>query len=555
MKKIVLHNKYSDYLSSLDNVNNIEVLETDDVKCELIVNGEVYSILFMCLNDYKLPLVWLCNPKEGEARKPHQLYLRKHGLIHLCLSVREDVSVKNPGYKKILDYTIKRVIRLLSLSEAEEEREFRKEFLYFWNEASVNKNKSRIFIESSSSVKKLSVLEKKETLVIFEPNIKLNDKYINECNQLDLEGFYIPIINSKSILPPFKEQPWGIDHIKHIMNQCISESNVQLLEENKFMSDKVFLAFEMNLPDTIPITFLVKLELRNTKKGNIFERLKDIVAVEHWKSQRCDSDYLYKRIGININKSNKKALVIGAGSLGSYILSELPKMNISNITIFDSDDFSVENMMRHRLGILYTNINKAFAMKYELELSFPQLIVEAKTEKFKEDNITAYNLEQYDVVIVTTGGTDFMLNLNRKLKEHQIKVPVLFSWIEANGVGVHTLLVDYNKQGCFQCLYTESEKNKAHYGNGNANISFTGTGCGGVFNAYGNLALLKGSTMILEIIQMQLGGLLNSEKNPLYSVRISSSEKNQYNIMQKRVSETSNYFYISERCEVCGTQF
>ncbi len=552
MKKIVSHNKYSRYLSSLDNVSNVEVFESGDVKCELLVKGEVFSILLMSLNDYKMPIVYLCKPKESEARKPHQLYLRKYGLIHLCLSVREDISVKNPGYKKILDYTLMRVIRLLSLSESEEQREFRKEFLYFWNEASRNKRKAKLFVESSTSLKKLTFFVKKNTLIAIEPETQLNKYFLKECSLDVSEGLHIPLINSKGVLPPFKEQPWTIDSLKYIINQCISESNVELLEEVLFSSNIVFLAFEMKLSETIPITFLLKLEFRNKKKGNIFERLQDIISIEHWSSQRCDSGYLYKRIGVNTNNTDKKVLVIGAGSLGSYILSELPKMGIGNITVFDNDDLSDENIMRHRLGSLYTNTNKAFAMKFELESSFPQLLVDYKNEKFKEDKIISYNLEQYDMIIVTTGGTDFMLNLNRTFKEHAINIPVIFSWIEANGIGVHSLLVDYNKKGCFQCLYTDAVKNKAHYGNNQSNISFVGTGCGSVFNSYGNLTLLKGSTMILEIIQMQLGGLLENEKNPLYSIRTRNPAVSKDFVISKRDFETAKDFYISERCEVCG---
>ena len=257
---------------------------------------------------------------------------------------------------------------------------------------------------------------------------------------------------------------------------------------------------------------------------------------------------------MNIANTKKKALVIGAGSLGSYIIKELPQIGVESITVYDDDDLSYENIMRHRLGALYTNSNKAFAMKFELESSFPYVKLNYKNKKFNECDISDHDLNQYDIIIVATGGTDFMLNLNRNFKEKHVKTPVMFTWIEAKGIGVHSLIIDYNKCGCFQCLYTDSEKNKAHYGSIEADINYIGTGCGGVFNSYGNLTLLKGSAMIIDLILSLLNGRLSFDMNPLYSIRTTSMIKDPDNVIAKRDFEKSNHFYISERCEVCGLQ-
>ncbi len=553
MKKTVLHNKYSQYLSSLGFISNVEVIVKNDVKFDLLIGAELYSIILMILDDYRLPIVYLCNPKEGAARKPHQLYSRKSGLIHLCLSVREDISVKIKGYKNILDYTLKRIIRLLSLNEQEEQKEFRKEFLYFWNQVSTNTNKVKLFISSSLAAKKLKMFIKKETIAAIDDELRLNDYFLGKYSCYNTEGIYIPLINSSSILPPFKEEPWGLDTLNSIMSNCISEKNIEFLEGLNITTKNVVLAFEMRISEVIPITFLLKVEFSNSKSENIFKRLNRVISTEHWSSQRCDSNYLFERIGVDTEILNKKVLVVGAGSLGSYILSEMPKIGVNNITIYDNDKLSDDNIMRHRLGMFYGDSNKAFAMKFELESNYPQVLVDYKDECFIANKIDSYELEQYSLIIIATGGTDFMLNINKMFKEKSITIPVIFTWIEAKGIGVHALRVDYRKKGCFQCLYTGNESNKAHYSNNQSDISFVGTGCGGVFNSYGNITLLKGCAMILEVIQLQLQGLLETETNPLYSVRTSSPLSSDY-IIAKRDFETSREFYISERCEICGTQ-
>lgn len=553
MKKIALHNKYSKYLSTCRNVSAIEVLETGDVKCNLHINDDIYSILLMDLVDYKMPIVFLCDPKRGETKKPHHLYLKKAELIHLCLSVRDDISVKNRNYKEIIDYTLKRVERLLSLSEAEERREFRKEFLYFWNKAAMNENKVELYINTSNIVKKLGVFKNKDVLIVYDDSVEVNKSFKDKLKPERLEAIYIPLINSSRIMPPFEDEKWSTEYLEEIFNCRISEENIEILESTNISTGSIILVFEMNIPEILPATFLLKVNFNNNKVGNLFERIKDVVKTEHISSQRCDSEYLFNRIGQKNFNKNKNVLVIGAGSLGSYIISELPKIGVNKITIYDNDAFSVENTMRHQLGSFYQGYNKALAMKFHLEYNYPQLIVNIKSEKFLEKKLDEYSLEKFDLIIVTTGGTDFLLRLNKQFKSIGLGTTVIYTWIEANGVGVHALPMDYARRGCFQCLYTGGEKNKAHYGSRNLDVTIIGTGCGGVFNSYGNLTLLKGSAMVIELVQLHLDGQSSSDKNLLYSIRTTSYSQDNNYILSRRDFETSKDFYIDERCEICGT--
>lgn len=354
-------------------------------------------------------------------------------------------------------------------------------------------------------------------------------------------------------MPPFEDEKWSKEYLEEIFNYCISEENVEKLESANISTGSVILVLEMDIPETLPVTFLLKINFSNNKVGNLFERIKDVVKAEHLSSQRCDSEYLFNRIGQkNLNK-NKNVLVIGAGSLGSYIISELPKIGVNKITIYDNDAFSVENTMRHQLGSFYQGYNKALAMKFHLEFNYPQLIVDIKSERFLEKKLDEYSLEKYDLIIVTTGGTDFLLRLNKQFKSIGLGTTVIYTWIEVNGVGVHALPIDYARRGCFECLYTVSEKNKAHYGSRNLDVMTIGTGCGGVFNSYGNLTLLKGSAMVIELVQLHLDGQIHSDKNLLYSIRTTSYSKGYNYILSRRDFETSKDFYIDERCEVCGT--
>lgn len=553
MKRIVLLNKYSEYLSTKKNISDIEIFENNDIKFNLHIDNDVHTIWLAEIEDYKMPVVFLCNPKQSELRKPHQLYVKKFELMHLCLSVREDISVKTQNYKDIMDYTLKRIVKLLSLNENEEIKEFRKEFLYFWNQYSSNKEKVNLYIKTSPRAKKLNVYNKKGILIIHDPDIDVNSVFKEKLKEESSIAIYIPLVNSGKVIPPFEDKKWDRQYLEMICNHCVEEENIELLESIKIQGKSLILAFEMNIPETLPVTFVLKVHFRSSKLGTLFQKIDEAVSLEYISSQRCESEYLFKRIGMSSGCRDKNILVIGAGSLGSYIIRELPKIGVNKFTIFDNDTLSIENIMRHQLPVLYCEINKAFATKFDLETSYPELIVEAKNKKFSEKNLNDYCLDEYDLIIVTTGGTDFMLRLNKKLHGINLKTTVIYSWIEANGVGVHALPVDYSKKGCFQCLYTGTTINKAHYSSHNAEVRTIGTGCGGVFNPYGNLTLLRGSTMILEIIQLYLCNQLETEKNLLYSTRSVGLNNVNNCILGRRDFEKSKDFYIDERCEVCGT--
>ena len=352
-------------------------------------------------------------------------------------------------------------------------------------------------------------------------------------------------------MPPVGDKKWSADEVRYIINNCVSEENIETLEKLIIVNKEVFLVFEMYVPGVVPISFVLKLKFKSSKNKTILSGLDEIMFIEYLKSERCDTEYLFRRIGVKNRLRDKKILIVGAGSLGSYIISELPKIGVKNITIIDPDDINMENIMRHSLGANYSNYSKVFSMKFDLELEYPEVEVNINKSKFNVDNMQEYNLSEYDLIIIATGGTDYMIKLNKAFKELKIDTPVLFTWIESRGIGVHALAVNYNRTGCFNCLYTNSDTNKAHFSNKNYKDELTGTGCGGVINQYGNIVLLKGSAMILNIIL----DMLNSNKindNILFSVKTLNEyifNNGDISLGGDTLAKTS---YKSEGCEICG---
>lgn len=549
--KTVLHNKYSSYLESIECISNVEVWEDGSIKFTLKLNSELYNLIFCWIDEYTLPKVLLCNTEE--APKPHYMQVKKNELFLLCLSVREDISIRNKTYKEIIDYTIIRIKRLLTMNEEEEKREFRKEFLYFWNSNSKNKNKIQLYANTSNKVKMLKSYEKKNMLTFIDDDIKLNGTFFNKYTEKSYQVLYIPLINSNIVMPPIENHKWNVNTIKEIFNNCISEENLEILEQLIVKNEDLFVVFEMYIPGVVPITFVARLNFNRNKIFKLYESLNYIASVHYYSSERCNMDHLFKRIGVMNGIADKNIIVIGVGSLGSYVVSELPKIGVKNITIVDSDTLLMENIPRHYLGAMNANYSKVVGMKFQLQANFPEVNINLKKGKFDVSSIDTYNLLQYDLIVIATGGTDYMLKLNKYFKDNNISTSVLFTWIESRGAGVHALLVDYNNKGCFNCLYEGSKNNKAHFSNSNNyNDELTGTGCGGVINKYGNIVLLKGTAMIVEVILNILQGT-KCDKNLLFSV----NTMNKYDDCGTYIScggeVIASYSYISKGCDICGS--
>ncbi|MFW6015783.1 MAG: ThiF family adenylyltransferase [bacterium] len=543
-----MRNKYSVYLETLKNVENVQVWDSGEIQFDFIVEENKFPLLFSKLSDYSLPLVSLRNPEKGYSHISHSYHSNKSDLLFLCLSVRDDISIINKDYKKIIDYTLKRVHRLLSLDDIEEKREYRKEFLYFWDRKSTNKT-IPIYLNSSDNIKQLSLYIKDEETILVDEDSNLNKMYSKKYKKRKNTIIYVPLINSGKIIPPLDDNEWDISTIKDLLNNCVSINNVDLLENIKFSNRNMYIIFEMRITGVLPITYAIKITFKNNKEKNLYEKLNDIRDIEYISTQRYDTDYLLKRIGINYHGfSKKKVMIIGAGSLGSYILSELPKLGINEIGIVDHDELSIENIMRHSLGTEYVNYEKVYGITIKLQSNFPQLNIIPFKNFFSISKIEDYNLDQYDLIVIATGGTDFMISLNKYFHENKFNKPVLFSWIEAKGLGVHSLLVDYRKKGCYNCLYNGTDQNKAHFGENNREIQFVGTGCGGVFNPYGTIVLLKGTAMILEKIQKILYGN-GYNNNLLFSIRTT----NDGNFKYYKQKTSGSDFYISKECTVCGS--
>ena len=94
----------------------------------------------------------------------------------------------------------------------------------------------------------------------------------------------------------------------------------------------------------------------------------------------------------------------------------------------------------------------------------------------------------------------------RVLKDNHCTAKTIFGWLEAGGIYSHLLYVDYQKQGCFECLYTASSgeliNNKANASNAESVENNTiRNGCGGTRAAYGTAVLLRTVSALITLMK------------------------------------------------------
>ncbi|WP_299773954.1 ThiF family adenylyltransferase [uncultured Pseudoteredinibacter sp.] len=275
--------------------------------------------------------------------------------------------------------------------------------------------------------------------------------------------------------------------------------------------------------------------------------------------------YLKARGGANTDLSDKKVLLFGCGSVGSYIAMNLAKSGVGEIHLVDTDILTPENIHRHALGASFIDpaqhALKVDALKWEIELNIPGVKVvpvKANIRQFIEE----IDLDNYDTVISSTGDFSSELALNIHHHESDIRTPVIYAWQDGFGIGGHVMQVARpEKKGCLECLYTRSSGFKPHprtsfIAQGQTISKHVG-GCGGVFTPYSNVDALQTSILATRAV---LGVLNGQRSNTIYSWRGTSEE------LEANGHQASNWYkkaedkqlqdehrYIANNCKACGS--
>lgn len=435
---------------------------------------------------------------------------------YICLDENDSVIHFLQTFEEKIKDSIEKLIHLISLSKFEREEEFQKEFLFYWNQVAENIGNCSLYIGTEREFQKLNAYINNDGefrfvasgICLNDANMKVNGrKKWNHLSQLPV--FYIPITDKRRVLPPTRDKKWNAENIIMIINgkqfNRISHESYVKLEREKVKTKYIGLVFDIEINGNY-IDFAAIIKFRSAKNDTLFNKLKqEIVDVVPIVSRRKDYYYLCKQIGNDTTLLDKKVLLIGAGSLGSYVARELVKIGVRRLTIYDKERLEEENLLRHTMDGWGVNHSKVLGLKCELERIHPEIHINA-IEKDIDKNSPVEEEKNADVIIWTVGSSDIQWEMNRTLKEQKCNARVIYTWLEAGGENSHILSIDYNKQGCFQCLFTDNKgdliNNKANnVSEIDVNALKIRNGCGGTRVAYGNAVLLRTTAVLLDVIK------------------------------------------------------
>lgn len=544
-------------------------LKTFSQISKINTNSDMYITSFeMCDKEYLLYYagcekrdseVSIIIKNEKEFDVPHIMLREINGLLNdventyrkICLYENDSVIMSLMSFEEKVFDVISRLIDLTSMSKLSREHEFQKEFLFYWNSVAEDVYVN-LFLEGNNNFQYLNTYKNNYDIRIVSHDVKLNDANKTDSKTKEklwtfipeMSGYYIPIADNRQILPPTKNNPWNEKEILEILKgrqfSRINASTYQKVCKLK-VKGSIIMVFGMNVFDNL-INFTVKVDFESKSKDLLISKLNsNVSSVKLLKTNRVDLHYLNHQIGNDNSNLNRKILIIGCGSLGSYVAKELSKSGYRFLTIYDGDKFEYQNLLRSDSIGIGVGSKKVSNIKFELEFLHPQIIVNAIDSNIDESKLIE-EYKEHDLIIFTIGSSDEQLKFNKTLKEINCKIPVLFAWLEAGGEYSHILNVDYTQRGCYECLFTDDEgmliNNKVNKTSEDVVAANTiRNGCGGTRAAYGTSVILRTTSVLLDVLNM------------IHKETISGS--NLYDISKSNVNSVEDSF-ISERCSCCG---
>lgn len=321
-------------------------------------------------------------------------------------------------------------------------------------------------------------------------------------------AFYIPLINIEGILPPTTNHHWTSKDILNILeNGQVNKIAPKVYEKIKnYTIRKMKIDLYFSLPKTDQkILFGCRVNFKNAGAAKLTEKLIDnVLSVEPFTLFRNDFLYLNKSIGNEVIEH--KVGIVGVGSLGAYVASELLNAGVKNLSLFDSDYFSSENLFRHRLDSGFIGYKKTEALKFTLEQKHPEISINYVSEMISEKNLQNYIVEFHiEYLVFCIGSTDQQHDISKMLSKLNLNIVVMYVWLDQNAIDSYTLVSYDNSKICYTCGKKYVEKLLSPEEVLDQDNRWLNDGCGGTRMKYGNRTLLSATNGVLFALEKALG--------------------------------------------------
>ncbi|MGK0467246.1 ThiF family adenylyltransferase [Clostridium sp.] len=568
--------------------NNSNITQTQDISFIKIYIDKSYQYIFKFIYtivDTEIPMV-IGIPVNWD-RKLLDVYIENYREFkyiphvgsngNLCLFDLEGVLI-DKNFDGLLNQTLRRIKKTLwdGINELNNE-DFIEEFEYYWGRLPNTKvlksmictTKDIKLIKYADNLKKvikktknnyIDVLRKKNQYSLVSSDAEKDFSTYKDMNIIK-NGIYIYIETREYIYPPKWIEDLNIKYINSLLNHNSLDKNTLIHNINKCKGDLV-LIFNIKQPNDCNNMIGVIIKDYSIDKASINIKIQSNVFLIPCSVTRCDKEFLVNRGGAIIGIEKKRILVIGCGSIGGYLVSELVKTGINCIDVVDGDLLKEENIYRHLLGMEYVNEYKSKAIVDYIKKNIPSVNIcsyEDNIEDVIEDDSIA--LSEYDLIVSAVGNHNVNRWINEYVHKNNIETPVVYLWNEVLGIGNHVAFISINNKGCYECFFGKSDEgiyDKTSYCERGQNFTKKIRGCGSAYLPFSSTnsvtTAIAGTEVIKKIFECRIEeNFLSSIKGDDYYLRKEGFKtSNRYNVQSKDKQILEGKKFKKEDCCVCG---
>ncbi|MGL1633562.1 ThiF family adenylyltransferase [Vibrio parahaemolyticus] len=452
-----------------------------------------------------LPVFLLANPNEV-GQLAHVLNTEINGvkLGSVCVNDRDSVSVNFNMPLLVIEESLKRHVVILTKSIIDSDwnrRELLREFKSCWLSVCDFDSRPILLTNDSGKLEEIDVYRP-----LKERQIGVQSYYLAQSKDSDLseiakiywrDNSERSLAGKAVVLPLTEIDPAPLE--KNQLNEwylnILSKQEPDLFTKLKhsygrWKTKEYWLFFNAEVPSG-RVWFCLYFKSKTGKKHSLPLTKQQL---SHWKVKAVpirlfSKESVLPRGGANLDLATSKVALVGAGSVGCEIAHKLCAAGVQDLTIYDNDFYSIDNLYRHILPEEYLSLEKSYGLCFQLKRQFLWSRTLASTKKLldlRDQNL----LSSYDLIVIAIGSPTHERIFKEYLLDKDIKVPVINTWLEGFGVGGHAVLDLPDSEGCLLCAYvcpdtlTRGLSSNLNFIESNQNITINMSGCGEQFISY-----------------------------------------------------------------------
>ncbi len=484
------------------------------VFCDLVVDGKRIPVMIGISDTWRTTLFdFYIRDNDVFPFIPH---VEKNGKI--CLYDLEAVLI-DANFEGVLTQCIQRAIDTIRTGlSGENIKDFIEEFNSYWLQlprviiakldAPSTRNTARLkyVYDLSAAKKQTDIIQQKlleSSTELFACTDSSNMFITWEITGTQKNGLYICVDLEEYLYPPDPRQNLSEGYINQLLGMAGEAGIGRLLKKAR---DPLVLIFDLLQPDKTRVILGAMCSKASMAGTEGKYQLGCKSEIRPLCVTRVDVEYLQSRTADTANPlRGRKCLLIGCGSIGSYIAGMMVKSGCDDITLVDNQFLNEENIYRHLLGKQYVGDYKSVALDKHLKNNVPDISVKSLVDRIEDLAMEeSVDFSNYDFVLAATGNHNVNRWINNYIKTNEIKVPVVYTWNEPLDIGCHVLFIDYSSGGDFESIFSSDENgeyDKTAYCCSNQIITRNQSGCGGSFIPYGSEVSIQSAMLTVDILK------------------------------------------------------